>query len=259
MVDVIISGIVQGIYYALLSLGIVLIYRQSRVLNFAHGSIATFAGYIAYAALSAGAPYWLAASCAIISGILAALIVEAVVVRPLSGESEHTIAIGTIGAGLMIIGGVALAFGTTQVALPPPIGGEAIGLPVGSVRIGGHQLLAVVVTLSLGAIVLLVLEFTRLGIALRAASEGAVTAEMLGVNVVQMRGVVWGTSGALAAIAALLIVPDHYLDPNFITDFMISAFVAVVLGGLESIVGSLRAEFCLASPARCSPFSARNG
>jgi ABC-type branched-subunit amino acid transport system permease subunit len=237
MIDVIVSGFVQGVYYALLSLGIVLIYRQSRVLNFAHGSIATFAGYIAYATLSAGAPYWLASSCSIVGGILAALVVEALAVRPLSGESEHTTAIGTIGAGLMIIGGVALAFGTTQVAFPSPIDGKVISFSVGALRIGGHQILAIIVTLALSAIILLVLEFTRLGIALRAASEGALTAEMLGVDTARMRQVVWGASGALAAIAALLIVPDHYLDPNFITDFMISAFVAVVLGGLESIVG----------------------
>jgi branched-chain amino acid transport system permease protein len=207
-------------------------------LNFAHGGVATLAGFVAYGSLRAGAPYWLAAAAAIVAGIAISIAIETFVVRPLAGESDVTVAIGTIGAGLILIGAVTMLFGTTQVALRGPIE-SAASIAVGPIVIGVNQLLAIVVTLILTAALLLVLDRTRIGLAIRAASEGPLTAQMLGISLVRIRTVIWGISGALAAVAALLIVPNYYLDPNFITDFMIVAFVAVVLGGFESIVGVL--------------------
>ena len=110
-------------------------------------------------------------------------------------------------------------------------------LAFGPVRIGSNELLSIVVALVLLGVLYWFLNRTRFGLSVRAASEGPLTADMLGVNVPQARSAVWAISGGLAAIAALLITPHNVLGPSFLTDFMIGSFAAIVLGGMESIVG----------------------
>jgi ABC-type branched-subunit amino acid transport system permease subunit len=236
MESVLLSGVIQGVYYALVSLGLVLVYRQSRILNFAHAAVATFSAYVAYAALGKGLPYWAAAVLAVFAGVALSLLVEALVVRPLSRMPGHVAAIGTIAVSMIVIGCTSWLFGTSQLALPPAVP-QAFSLTVGSMTLGSNQVLTVVVTAMLVGAILLVLEYTTFGVALRAISEGPLTAQLLGVNVRRMGQIVWAASGALGAIAALLITPENYLDASFLTDFMITAFVAVVLGGLESVPG----------------------
>lgn len=236
MESVLLSGVIQGVYYALVSLGLVLIYRHSRILNFAHAAVATFSAYVAYAAIGKGLPYWAAAAAAVVAGVLLSLAAEALVVRPLSRMPGHVAAIGTIAVSMIVIGVASWMFGTSQYALPPAVP-QALSLTVGSMTLGSNQVLAVLITVCLVAAILLVVEYTTFGVALRAISEGPLTAQLLGVNVRRMGQIVWGISGALGAVAALLITPENYLDSTFLTDFMITAFVAVVLGGLESITG----------------------
>lgn len=236
MESVLLSGMIQGVYYALVSLGLVLIYRHSRILNFAHASVASFSAYVAYAALGNGVPYWVAALLAILAGVVISLLVEALVVRPLSRMPGHVAATGTIAVSMIVIGSASWMFGTMQHALPPPVQ-SALSVMVGSMTLGSNQVLAVIVTAVLVAAILLVLEYTTFGVTLRAISEGPLTAQLLGMNVRLMGQIVWAASGALGAIAALLITPENYLDSTFLTDFMITAFVAVVLGGLESVAG----------------------
>lgn len=242
MIDLLIGGLVQGAYFAVMGMGLVLAYRQTRVVNFAHGALASVACYTAYALLSYHFPYWLAAMSAVVASGVVALLTELLIVRTLLRTSELAAGIGTIGVAMVLIGTVSWVFGTDQMALPSPLSENASVL-IGTVRIGANAVAAVLITLGLAAAIYFVLDWTRIGLMIRAASEGPVTSSMLGINVAQLRSAVWAVSGALAAIAGLLVTPANFLGPSFCTDFMVIAFVAIVLGGLESMGGVLLGAF----------------
>jgi branched-chain amino acid transport system permease protein len=234
-VDVIIGGLLQGAYFLLMGLGVVLVYRQSGVINFAHGSIATLSGYTAYSLTAAGMPYPVAALGAIATGVIVALLIELLIIRPLAHQEHMIIGIATFGPALVIIAFIGSAWGQAPFALRGPLPDTQLSL--GSARLGSNELFSIVLAFVLLAAIYWILMRTRFGLSVRAASEGPLTADMLGINVPLARTAVWAISGALAAIAALLISPHNVLGPNFLTDFMIGSFAAIVLGGMESIVG----------------------
>lgn len=238
MSSVLVSGVIVGFLYALMGSGLVLLYRQSGVLNFAHGAVGTLAAYVAYVCVDNGAPYWLAALAALGVGIVLSLLIELMVIRRLAHSSDFTIAIATLGVALTIIGFATMRWGSTPVALPHAIDSN-FHVQVGPFAVGINQLFAIAVTLVLFAALYLTIERTRFGLAMRAASEGPVTAAMLGINVSAIRIASWALAGALSSVAGLLISPEYYLDPQFLTAFMITAFAAIVIGGLESIGGAL--------------------
>ena len=236
MLNVLIGGLDQAVLFSFVGIGLVLIYRQSGVLNFAHGAVMTVSGYAMYAALGRGAPYPVAAATAVAAGIVVNLAVELLIVRNLSHASELTIAIATLGAALLITGGVTAVWGRSLVALPPPIPANRT-VPMGAVAVGGSAILALIVLLVIVGLLHLLLSRTRLGLQMRASSEGPFTSELLGVNVALVRSTGWAIAGGLAGVAAIFLFPQNYLDPDFALTFMITAFAAIVLGGLESLFG----------------------
>jgi branched-chain amino acid transport system permease protein len=218
-----------------MGLGVVLIYRQSGVLNFSHGAVATLCGYVAHAALGGGFPYPVAAIAAIGAGVVVAVLIERLLIRPLAGQEHIIVGIATLGPALIIIALVGSIWGQSPYALPGPIADTQFSL--GPITLGSNETLSIVIAAALLVGIQTFLDRTRFGLAIRAASEGPLTAAMLGVDVATVRTAVWGLSGALAAIAALMITPHNVLGPNFLMDFMIGSFAAIVLGGMESIIG----------------------
>jgi branched-subunit amino acid ABC-type transport system permease component len=238
MTAVVISGVIAGMLYALMGAGLVLVYRQSGVLNFAHGATGTLAAYVAYSCLEGSLGYVFAVMAAFAVGIALSVTIEGLVIRRLAWASDFTVAIATLGVALIVMGAVTAQWGTTPVTLRHPVQ-SSWSLQLGSVSVGADQLFSAAMALLVFLGLHVLVERTRFGLAMRAASEGPVTAGMLGIDVARVRFVTWAIAGALSTLAALLIVPQHYLDPNFLTAFMITAFAAIVLGGLESIGGAL--------------------
>jgi branched-chain amino acid transport system permease protein len=236
MVGILIGGVDQAVLYTLMGLGLVLVYRQSRILNFAHGVTVSMCGYVAYVLLQHGAPYLLAVAGAVAAGVLLATAIDLGVVRMLSSASDFAVATATLGVALLLIGVMVAVWGTSPVALPPPIGGQ---LTVGGVTVGTSQVLALALTVVLIGAIFAGFKYTRFGVSMRAVSEGRVTSQLMGINVKLIQTLTWSLAGALAATAALFLVPANSLDPYFPTSFMVGAFAAITLGGLESIGGLL--------------------
>jgi branched-chain amino acid transport system permease protein len=237
MSSVLVSGLIVGVLYALVGAGLVLVYRQARVLNFAHAAVGTLAAYIAYSLIEAGVPYVLAALIAIAAGAVSSMLIEFLVIRRLSATSEFGVAIATLGVGLIMLGFMTIQWGSAPLPLRDPVESKWTVEVIG-VAIGATQLLSIGITIAVFAGLYVLIERTRFGLSMRAVSEGPVTAGMLGVNVPMVRIASWGIGGALAAIAGLLIVPQYQLEPQFLTAFMITAFAAVIVGGIESIAGA---------------------
>jgi branched-chain amino acid transport system permease protein len=213
----------------------VLIYRQSGVLNFSLAPVATLGTYVTHSLIDLGTGYWLAAAAGIAAAAAASAAIELLVVRPLSRHDSMIVAIATFGPGLVIIGLLGYFYGNAYVPLPGPLTeGEH---KIGPFDVGSNELLAIIVAIAALAGTLTLLRYTRFGLSLRAASEGPITAGMMGINVLRVQSVVWALSGALAAVAGLFLSADNYLDPTFLTTFALGSFAAIVLGGMESIAG----------------------
>jgi branched-chain amino acid transport system permease protein len=238
MSAVIVSGLIAGFLYALLGSGMVIVYRESHVLNFAHGAIGTIAAYFIFELTKGGVPYLPAALLAVAAAALVSVAIEFLVIRRLGAVSEFTISIATLGVGLLIIGVVNWKWGGEPFAMRPPIE-TTWTVGIFGLAVGSTQVIAVVLTLLVFAGLYVLVERTRFGLAMRAVSEGPITADLLGVSVARVRAGSWALAGALAGAAGILISSIHYLDPQYLTAFMITVFAAIVIGGLESIGGVL--------------------
>lgn len=236
MLNVLVSGVVSGALYAIAGLGLVAVYRTSKVLNFALGGIGAVATYVAYNLLGRGMPYGYVVIIAVLVGAALGGLLEFGVGRPLRRFSPLTVTLGTLGA-LLILQGLSGAWYSYSVRALPTIFGGAGTVHVGSVALSANEILILGVAAVITVLLALLFSRTRLGLAMRAASSGAQTSELLGVNVSRARLAAWMIGGACGALAAMLITPLTYLSPSSFTAFTLTAFAAVVLGGFTSLGG----------------------
>ncbi len=229
----VIFGIVTGALYGLAALGLVLVYRATKVLNFALAGTASISAYIASSLLDAGWGYPRVLVVVLASGaVLGALCY--LILKGIASAGPITISIGTVGILLVLLGLVGNIWGVEQKQLPLPVRGN---VSLGQISIAYYELLAVAVAVTALFAGFLVVFRTRLGLRMRAVSSGPRTADLLGVNrrVVELSA--WAMGGAAGSLAGLLIVPLRQLDQNVLVNFMLTAFVAVVMGGFTSIGG----------------------
>lgn len=236
MLNVVISGVVVGALYAIAGLALVAAYRTTRVLNFALGGMGAVATYAAYSMLEHALPYGVVLVLALLIGGVLGLVVEVAVARPLRRRPPITIALGTLGALLILQGAVGAKYGYGTYSLRPLLA-NVPGVHIGSFGLSFNRVLILVLTVvATGALALLVMK-TRFGLAMRATSSGPLTADLMGVNVSVTRLISWGIGGVLGALAAMLVTPATYLSPSSFTTFLLTAFAAVVLGGFTSLSG----------------------
>lgn len=237
MLNVIASGIVTGVLYAVVGHGLVVIYRTSKVLNFALGGMGVVVAYIAHDLLDHGLPYWLVLPLAICLGALLGGLVEILIARPLKRQPYLTVTLATLGALLVAEGAMDWIYGSQPTALPPVLANAGTLRLGDSFAMSANQLFIVAVGIVATAALVAIIQKTRLGLSMRATSSGPATSELLGVNVARVRLSAWMLGGAFGCLAAMLVTPLTYLAPTSFTTFLLTAFAAVVLGGFTSIGG----------------------
>jgi branched-chain amino acid transport system permease protein len=223
--------------YALFALGIVLIYRASRVLNLAHGVMAMLPAYVTHELRSSGVSMLAAVLVGVAAGALLGAAVEAVFVRRLRGVSPTAQTVGTVAVFGIVVALVARFIGTTPVS-PEPIFGDGEILFAAS-GISHGQIGLIVVAAILTAALFAVFEFTSLGLAMRGSASNRTAAALMGVNPDRTTRVAWMMGGALAAIAGILLSAVTTLDPYGFPLQALPAFVAALIGGLGSMPGAL--------------------
>lgn len=223
--------------YALFALGIVLIYRASRVLNLAHGVMAMVPAYITHELRSAGVPMLPAVLVGVASGAALGAMVELIFVRRLRNVSPTAQTVGTVAVFGLLVAVVARVFGTTPVR-PASIFGDGVIL-FGSAGISHDQIGLIVVAAGLTIGLFAIFEFTSLGLAMRGSASNRTAAALMGVNPDRTTRVAWMMGGALAAIAGILLSAVTTLDPFGFPLQALPAFVAALIGGLGSMPGAL--------------------
>ena len=238
-------GLINGAFYAVLSLGLSVIFGTLGIINFAHGALFMMGAFIAWMLLEwLGIGYWPAI---VLSPLIVgafALVLERVLIRRLY-KLDHVYAfLLTFGVAMMIESLFQNAFGSAgkPYAVPPSLRGA---LDLDFMFLPYYRLWIVVASLVLCVVTWFAIERTSLGAKLRAATENAPIVQALGVNVPRMMTLTYAGGAVLAAIAGVLAAPIYSVSPHMGTDLVIVVFAVVVIGGMGSIKGSVIAGFGL--------------
>jgi branched-chain amino acid transport system permease protein len=239
-VALLVAGLAAGSLYAVVALGIVLVYRSTRVLNFAHGDLATFGTYVTFALLGRGHGFVLSGLLGAAAGAAVAVFFYRLVLAPAQRRGAGTLAgtMLTLGLGLVLQGVVLGGWSPQPERLPLPVD-DAETVRLGGLAIGRLSLWSLAAGVAAATSLYLIVQHTRLGLALRAVSEDPVAAQTLGIPTRAVSSVAWGASAALAVGAGLLIAAQVLLDPFFMLDPFLKGFAAATLGGLDSLPGAV--------------------
>jgi branched-chain amino acid transport system permease protein len=234
----VVAGLASGSIYASLALALVLIHRATGVINFAQGEMATLSTYIAWTlTTNHGWGYWPAFAATLAVSFVGGAAVHQGVIRPNEKGSLLRVVIVTIGLLILINGLVTLIWGGEVRAVQSPF-------PSGTTEIGGVAITnadigTIAVVLATVVVLWLLFQYTKLGLAMRAAAVNPAEARLVGVRVTWMLSLGWGLAAVLGAVAGMLAAPSVFLDPNLMAAILIYAFAAAVLGGIDSPLGAV--------------------
>jgi branched-chain amino acid transport system permease protein len=239
VIQLVISGIAQGCIYGLIALGFVLIYKATETVSFAQGDLMMLGAFGGLAALTLiGVPFWAAIPAAIAGMAVFGLLLERIVIRPILGQPAFSIVMLTIGIGYVARGLITMipGIGTETHTLPVPYKDEVIN--AGALVLNVEQLVVIGATAMLCVVLFAVFRYSKVGIAMQAASQNQLAAYYMGIPVKKLNGLVWALAAAVAAIAGLLLAPITFVHSNM--GFVgLKAFPAAVVGGFGSLPGAI--------------------
>ncbi|KRT77533.1 MAG: amino acid/amide ABC transporter membrane protein 1, HAAT family [Armatimonadetes bacterium CSP1-3] len=252
LVQYLVGGLTAGTLYGLVALGIVLLYRSSRVLNFAHGDLATLAAFVGFTLLLRRQPptpfpigpqtgWWSflpAMAGALLAGALAGAAFYFLIIRPVKEATLLGRIVVTLGLALAINGLVVLVWGADTKVFPFPLSDVRV-YRLGGVVISQLSLGLTTAGLLLVALLYLLVQRTRVGLAMRAVAQDLTAAQALGIPSRRIFALTWGLAGMLAAAAGILAAPVTLLTPFMMLDPFLKGFAAAVLGGMDSLPGAV--------------------
>lgn len=239
LAQLLISGISQGCIYGLIALGFVLIYKATETVSFAQGELMMLGAFCGLALMTVlGFPFWLAVPATVVAIGLFGMVLERIVIRPILGQPMFSIVMLTIGVGYVLRGLVTMipGIGTETHTLPVPY--KDMPLRMGELVVSAEQVVVIGVTAALCVLLFALFRYSKLGIAMQAASQNQLAAYYMGIPVQRLNGLVWGLAAAVAAIAGLLLAPITFVHANM--GFIgLKAFPAAVVGGFSSLPGAI--------------------
>jgi branched-subunit amino acid ABC-type transport system permease component len=249
-----IIGLGLGGIFALAALGIVLIYRATGVLNFAHGAMGMFSTFVAWQIFygwphPAWMPHWAVTAIAIAAGLIFAvllgLFLELAVFQWVRNRPPVVKAVITIGVLLALQSAASLIWKNNQYHLPIYLAPQTATTMVAGVPIGANSIVIVVVALGLAFGLAAFLRYTSFGRSMRAVSDNPVSASLWGVPVGRVGAVSWMLGSLIAAVAGILITPFINFDTTSLTLIIIDALAAALIGGMVSLPLTVLGGFLL--------------
>jgi branched-chain amino acid transport system permease protein len=233
------NGIVFGMIYAVLALSLVLIWRGTRLLNFAQGAMAMITTYVAIEVVYRTGSYWAGFVIALAAGVVLGVVCQVTIIRPTMNKPPFNAVIVTIGLLTLLEGLAGIFFGGQYRSFPTAFSGAGLrvgGTPLGVSRFDLFVVVAVLVaTLALA----LAFRYTSAGLRMRAAAFNATIARLSGIRVARVLTVGWALAGLLGALAGVLVSPSTFLSPSSMDAIFVYGFTAAVIGGLDSPAGAV--------------------
>jgi branched-chain amino acid transport system permease protein len=237
-VQTVASGVLTGGVYAMVGIGLSLIFGVMRIVNFAHGEFMAVGMYIAFALFRAWHvdPY-LSLLAVAPAGFLLGALVERVLLAPIQNAAEHSLILMTVGVGLILSNALLLIFGAHPETIYTSYSTRTVR--IAAITLSVPLLVSFALTVIVVAGLFLVLTRTDLGRAIRGAAQNRDAAELQGVDTRFVQTAVFGIGIVLSMAAGVLLLPALYVFPTVGGIFTLKAFVVTVLGGMGSIVGAI--------------------
>jgi branched-chain amino acid transport system permease protein len=250
-ITAVLTSLSSGAIYALMSIALVLVWRSTRVINFAQAGQAVLTTYIGYDLVQKTGSYWIALAGAVISGAIIGAVIDRFFMRPIFKRVKIgpivmiAPVVATLGLLGIIQGLIGFKWGLTSQSIEAPVSTDGFKV-MGTVIAFSRFNLLVLVFVS-GAMLLLTLLFqrTNIGLALRASAYSPEIARLSGIKVDTVRTLGWAIAGASGGLAGMLYIPGYFLYPNAMDLLLVFGFVAAVIGGLESLFGAVAGAMIL--------------
>lgn len=228
-----VGGLAAGAVYSGLAMALAVIYRGTRVFNFAQADIAMVLAFVFWATMRSGAPWYVALAASIVVAVAMGWSIERLILRPLVGEPLFTVVMATIGLSTILQGVTGILWGHDTYRLPDFF--------PGSIRLGEVSILLTNVFSIVVAVVMLLaligfLHGSRAGLAMRATASDQETAMLMGIRVTRVFALIWIVAGLISVGAGLALGYSQFLSSNM-GGFILKIFPVVILGGLDSIAG----------------------
>lgn len=232
-----ISGLVIGSIYSAVALGFVIIYKATRVVNFAQGELLMVGAYVCFAFLvQMRVPFWAALLLTILFGMVLALFVERLILRPMIGEPIISIIMVTIGLSLVLRSLVSAVWGTEILVYEPKLFPQEM-IEIAGLPISLEFVWCFILSLVLLAVFSVFFKYSKAGVAMRAASFNQQVAQSMGISVKHIFALSWVISAVVSGIGGVLIGNINGINSS-LYHFGLKVFPATILGGLDSILGA---------------------
>jgi branched-chain amino acid transport system permease protein len=238
------TGLAIGSIYALVGLALVLVNKATGVVNFAQGEIAMVGTFVMMSVIRlTGWPLPIVLCLGIILGFAIGWATEWLVIRPLRTAPPLNLLITTVGLWFVFNGGAGWAWGYDPYKFPSLLSQAPIDLA--GLQLTPANLAIVFVALALMIALYAFFEFTREGVAMRAASENLRAAALMGIRTDNVAAISWALAGGVSVAAGMLIAPITFLDPNMMVPILLKGFAGAILGGFSSLPGTVLGGFAL--------------
>lgn len=238
------NGIFLGSYYALLAVGLNIIFGILGVVNFAHGQFFVYGAIILYLASTfLGVPYFVGVLIAVIGVAMLAVLIEKVAVSPLLEKKWWVPILSTLAVFVILRNTAIVFFGATPRRIPSPFVGKIIN--VAEIYMEGQRILVIILAAMSFTALHLYIKYTKNGKAMRAVSQDKRTARVLGIDINKVSALAFFIGGGLSGLAGAIITPIYSLniDSNFTN--LLKVFAVIIMGGLGSVKGALYAAYIL--------------
>ena len=234
------SGLISGFAYSLVALGLVLVYKTARILNFAAGTMAGFGGFLAYwFAVEKGVPWGLAVLLALLFSGIGTAVIERLTIRPLIPKGFLPIVVMTLGVEVVLANWSIEWWGGTAKNFPVPGDIDRTNWDVFGIRVNAWHVVIAISTFATLAIVGYIINRTELGLAMRAFAEDQEAAKLMGIKESTVSQVTWVLSALVGSLTGILYAPVLFLQPDYMNVIFIKGFVAAILGGFTSLSGGV--------------------
>ena len=235
--QLIMSGLIAGSIYGLIALGFVVIYKATTVVNFAQGEIMMLGAYFCYyLIITHNIPFLAAFVITLGFSVLLGVLIEALILKPMIGESAFSVIMITVGLATLLRSIVGLIWGHDNLSFPTPLPDETYD--IGGILVAPSELIIILTTIILFLLLFAFFRYSKLGLATKATAFDARWAFLMGISVRKIFSLSWALASVVASIGGIFLAFLGGLEPNM-SFIGMKVFPAVVLGGIESIAGAI--------------------
>jgi branched-chain amino acid transport system permease protein len=238
-VNLTLTGVSAGVVYAAVALALVLIWRSTRIVNFAQGGMMMITTFVAYSVIQATDSYWAGFAVALVAGLVLGAVVERLVIRPVEDAPPLNAVIVTLGLLIFLQAVAGMIWGGEPKSYPMAFGIEGYDVAGTRLLFSSSDLFAVLAVVVVMGLLVVLFRGTSVGLRMRAAAFAPETARILGVRVGRTLTLGWALAAMVGALAGLLVAPSTFVSPSAFDAILVFGFAAAVLGGLDSPLGAV--------------------